>query len=89
MPGLLTDALSEIAKSKSDNDFGFTGTERVNVKLDKPNHPNAKRSYFIKQLTQLLRKQTGQPHREIVTITTATVFDNPSITERQIIRIAP
>ncbi|WP_228050977.1 hypothetical protein [Pontibacterium sinense] len=90
MPTLLTDALLEIANLDSDTNIGFAGMKARNtVKLDKPNHPNAKRSFFIKSLTQMMREHTGKPLREIVTITTATVFDNPSITERQIIRTAP
>jgi hypothetical protein len=89
-PGYLSEALNKIVTLDSDKDIGFVGSNsREPVKLDKPNHPNAKRSYFIKKLTQLLRDKTGQPLREVVTITAATVFDNPSLTERQIIRIAP
>lgn len=89
-PAYLSEALSQIVTLDSDKDIGFVGSKsRETVKLDKPNHPNAKRSYFIKKLTQLLRDKTGQPLREVVTITAATVFDNPSLTERQIIRIAP
>jgi hypothetical protein len=89
-PAYLSEALNKIATLDSDKDIGFVGSNsREAVKLDKPNHPNAKRSYFIKKLTQLLRDKTGKSLREVVTITAATVFDNPSLTERQIIRIAP
>lgn len=59
------------------------------VQMDRPNHPNAKRIYFVKSLTAQLRKETGKPLRDIVTKTTATVFDDPKITERQIFRMAP
>lgn len=90
LPSLLSDALLEISNLASDDNIGLLGTKtEKSIKLEKPNHPNAQRSYFIKKLTQLLKKQTGKPLREIVTITTATTFDNPSLTERQIIRTAP
>lgn len=89
-PQLLSEALQEIVDLESDNKIGHLGVKNhTSVKLGKPNHPNAKRTYFIKMLTQLLREQTGQPLRKIVTITTATVFDNPSLSEREIIRTAP
>ncbi|MGF1832601.1 hypothetical protein [Photobacterium sanguinicancri] len=89
-PKLLSDVLYQIGKMESDDEIGLAGVKSsASVKLDKPNHPNAKRSYFVRKLTQELRKQTGQPLREIVTITTATVFDTPELTERQITRIAP
>ncbi|MBB1391262.1 hypothetical protein H5185_17855 [Shewanella sp. SG44-6] len=90
LPKLLSDALFDIAKTDSDDDIGIAGAKSsTSVKLDKPNHPNAKRSYFVRKLTQMLRDQTGQPLRDIVTITTATVFDIPNLTERQVIRMAP
>ena len=89
-PKLLSEALSDIAKMESDDDIGTAGAKSsTSVKLDKPKHPNAKRSYFVRKLTQQLREQTGQPLRDIVTITTATVFDIPNLTERQVIRMAP
>ncbi|MGL1102309.1 hypothetical protein [Vibrio vulnificus] len=89
-PPLLSDVLSQIAKMESPNEVGLLGTKsRHSVRLDRPNHPNAKRSYFVRSLTQELRDKTGQPLRDIVTITTATVFDAPTLTERQIIRMAP
>lgn len=90
MPSLLSDGLEQIASLNSDDDVGMLGIKsKRSVKLSRPKHPNAKRSYFIKKLTQFLREKTGQPLRDIVTITTATVFDDPGLTERQIIRIAP
>lgn len=90
LPSLLSQALREITILESDSDIGTLGVKRdERVKLDKPNHPNAKRSYFIRKLTQLLRKETGKPLREIVTITASIVFDDPTLTERQIMRIAP
>ena len=90
LPKLLSEALSDIAKMESDDDIGTAGAKLpTSVKLDKPKHPNAKRSYFVRKLTQQLRKQTGQPLRDIVTITTSTVFDIPNLTERQVIRMAP
>lgn len=88
-PGLLSTNLRKLASLGSDEQVGLLGTEQSSVKLEKPNHPNAKRSYFIKKLTQLIRSETGQPLREIVVKTTATVFDDPTLTERQIIRAAP
>ncbi len=90
-PGLLSRNLAELAALKSDQEIGILSVKgkTSSVHLDKPNHPNAKRSYFIKKLTQLLRESTGKPLREIVTITTATYFDDPSITERQVVRTAP
>lgn len=90
LPKLLSEVLSDIAKMDSDDDIGIAGAKSsTSVKLDKPNHLHAKRSYFVRKLTQMLRDQTGQPLRDIVTITTATVFDIPNFTERQVIRIAP
>lgn len=90
LPKLLSEALSDIAKMESDDEIGTAGAKSSpSVKLDKPKHTNAKRSYFVRKLTQQLREQTGQPLRDIVTITTATVFDLPNLTERQVIRIAP
>lgn len=89
LPSLMSDALYKIATLDSDDDVGMLGVKRKSVKLDKPSHPNAKRSYFIRKLTQLLRDKTGQPLREITTITAATAFDNPSLTQRQVVRIAP
>ena len=59
------------------------------VQLDKPKHKNARRTYFVRYLTEAMRKQTGMPLRTIVTKTTATVFEEPLLTERQIIRMAP
>ena len=59
------------------------------VQLDKPKHKNARRTYFVIYLTEAMRKQTGMPLRTIVTKTTATVFEEPLLTERQIIRMAP
>lgn len=88
-PGLLSANLRKLAILDSDDQVGLLGTEQSSVKLEKPKHPNAKRSYFIKKLTQLIRSETGQPLREIVAKTTATVFDDPTLTERQIIRAAP
>ena len=88
-PGKLSKNLHELANLSSDNEVGLLGIKSAPVLLDKPNHPNAKRSYFIKKLTQMLRESTGTPLREVVTITTGIVFDDPSITERQIIRTAP
>ena len=90
LPKLMSEALSDIAAMESDDDVGLLGVKSSkSVKLDKPNHKNAKRSYFVRNLTQELRDQTGLPLREIVTITTATVFDIPTLTERQVIRMAP
>lgn len=90
LPKLLSETLSDIAQMESDDDISTAGAKSsISVKLDKPKHPNAKRSYFVRKLTQLLRDQTGQPLRDIVTITTATVFDIPNLTERQVIRMAP
>ncbi|MFY0676105.1 MAG: hypothetical protein JXR18_02355 [Neptuniibacter sp.] len=90
MPSLLSDALYQIATFESDDEVGTLGIKHEkSIKLERPNHPNAKRSYFIKKLTQLMRKQTGKALRDIVTITTATVFDDPSLTERQVIRTTP
>jgi len=88
-PKLLSSYLITIVNMKSENEAELFSSHSESVRLDKPNHPNAGRSYFIKQLTHLLREKTGKPLRKIVTITTAAVFDNPGITERQIIRIAP
>ncbi|CAM0557789.1 hypothetical protein EHLJMEHL_02882 [Vreelandella titanicae] len=88
-PGLLSTNLRRLADLESDADVNLLLTEESPVKLEKPNHPNARRSYFIKKMTQLIRRETRQPLREIVTKTTATVFDDPTLTERQIIRTAP
>lgn len=88
-PGDLSKSLRYLASLDSEEAVMMKGIERVSIKLDKPNHKNAKRIYFIKQLTKLLLDFTNQPLREVVTITTATIFDDPSITKRQIIRIAP
>ncbi|HCH3863180.1 TPA: hypothetical protein NKV27_004545 [Vibrio parahaemolyticus] len=90
LPQPLSEVLSELASLESEDEINVVGSKRrKSVRLDKPSHPNAKRSYFIRNLTQELRDFTGQPLRDIVTVTTATVFDTPSLTERQIIRIAP
>lgn len=88
-PGSLSSNLRELAALESDAEVRLLGIKSDSVRLDKPNHPNARRSYFIKKLTQLLREDAGKPLREIVTITAATVFDDQTITERQVIRIAP
>lgn len=90
LPQLLNETLSDIAKMESDDDIGTVGAKSsTSVKLGKPKHPNAKRSYFVRKLTQGFRDQTGQPLRNIVTITTATVFNIPNLTEREVIRMAP
>lgn len=88
-PGSLSSYLCRIAQMEADDDVGIHGITHKSVRLEKPNHRNAERSYFIKYLTKMLRDDTGTPLRDIVTKTTATVFDDPSITQRQIIRIAP
>ena len=89
-PGLLSENLLELASLKSDEEVRMLGVKRDSaIRLEKPHHPNARRSYFIKKLTQLIREKTGQPLRSIVTTTTTSVFDDPTITERQVIRIAP
>ncbi|MCK4706511.1 MAG: hypothetical protein KAT90_13610 [Gammaproteobacteria bacterium] len=88
-PGLLSATLQRLARMESDDDVGMHGIKHDSVRLEKPNHRNAERSYFIKYLTKMLRDKTGKPLRDIVTKTTATVFDDPSISERQIFRIAP
>lgn len=90
LPQPLSEVLSELVSLESEDDINVIGSKRrKSVRLDKPSHPNAKRSYFVRNLTRELRDFTGQPLRDIVTVTTATVFDTPSLTERQIIRIAP
>jgi len=88
-PGRLTSVLQQLATLDSDDDVSLLTIKDKSVKLDKPNHPNARRTYFIRKLTQLIKEQTGQPLREVVTITTSVVFDNPELTERQVIRISP
>jgi hypothetical protein len=88
-PGKLSDNLLRLAKMGSEEDLKILGKFSEKVLLEKPNHEKARRTYFIKKMTQLLREKTGKPLRDIVTITTATVFDEPTITERQIIRTAP
>ena len=89
-PGLLSENLLELANLGSDEEVRVLGVNREGaIRLEKPHHPNARRSYFIKKLTQLIRERTGQPLRNIVTATTSVVFDDPTITERQVIRIAP
>ena len=90
-PGLLSDNLYHLAKLNCEDEVGLLGIKRDRtILLDKPNHKNAARTYFMKKLTEMLRDKTGgKPLRDIVTKTTATVFNDPAITERQIIRAAP
>jgi len=49
--------------------------------ITKPREKSAPRTYFIKSLTQYLRKTYQEPLRGIVVSTVAVVFDDDSITE--------
>jgi hypothetical protein len=43
----------------------------------------------VRELTQFFCGWYGGPHRDLVVITTAAAFNNPSSTKRQVQRLAP
>ena len=55
----------------------------------RPNAPDARRAYFIRELTGYFMEYFGRPHRALVTIATAAAFNDEKITERQVTRVAP
>lgn len=50
---------------------------------------DARRAYFVRYLTAFFREYLDGPRRALVAIATAAAFDDPSFTERQVIRLAP
>lgn len=81
-PGLISDTLRALAESVP---------EIARKPLsDRPGAgEQATRIYFVRFLTDHLRKSYGQPLRKVVMLTTIAAFNNPDFTERQVIRIAP
>ena len=50
---------------------------------------DARRAYFVRQLTKFFREYLGGPRRALVAIATAAAFDDPSFGVRQVTRLAP
>jgi len=56
--------------------------------LKRPHGPEARRAYFARLMVKHCREYLDGPRWRIVTATTAAAFDQPSLTQRQIIRLA-
>ncbi len=85
-PGRMSTHLKEmatLAEDQKNTDIG--GLER----LPRPNAKNAARNYFIKVLSLQLKKSTGMYLRKAVAITASVIFDDDSIDERTVRKIAP
>lgn len=57
--------------------------------IERPNAPEARRTYFVRELTGYFLEFFGKPHRRLVAIATAAAFNDDAITERQVTRLAP
>ena len=55
----------------------------------RPNGAEARRTHFVRCLTNYFINKYGTPKREWVAITTAAAFDDEAITARQVARLAP
>ena len=82
--------LSELVRFSNElTEFARRVPKLVPPPIARPNGPDARRAYFIRELTGYFVEYFGKPHRNLVTIATAAAFKDATITERQVTRVAP
>ncbi len=72
------------------NEVGYSAIELAKESAGKRTHgEDARRAYFVPELTRFFREYLGGPRRELVAIATRAAFNDPSFGTRQVIRLSP